>query len=175
MMKIFAVSLKMSNCIICQEVCPKPAYKRAWPKERKYCSSRCVKTAYRQNHPEADKTSKEKWLQNNPEKRAEASSEYYYRNKEFYFELAAKRVSRMKEATPPNLTEWDLFYLEEFYDLARKRGLEVDHIIPIQHPLFCGLHVPENLQLLSRSANAQKSNKFYIDNEDVVAIFKETK
>jgi len=162
----------MSNCIICNTECPKSLYKRTWVKERKYCSNKCIKTAYRKNHPEKDQASKQKWLENNPETRAKASSEYYYRNKDFYFNLFAKRVSRMKQAAIKSLTEWDIFYMEELYDLARKRKLEVDHIIPIQHPLVCGLHVPENLQLLSRTANAQKSNKFNPD-EDIVAIFKE--
>ena len=57
--------------------------------------------------------------------------------------------------------------MDELYDLACLRGLEVDHIIPIQHNLVCGLHVPKNLQLLSRSENARKSNKFEV--EDIIA------
>lgn len=37
---------------------------------------------------------------------------------------------------------------------------EVDHIIPLKHPLVCGLHVPENLRVVTRSENARKSNKY---------------
>jgi len=166
----------MADCIICQTECPAPAFKRAWPKDRKYCSSKCIKTAYRQKHPEKDTASKQKWVENNPEIRAKASSQYYLKNKEYYYKLASRRIARMKEAAPKSLTEWDKFYMEEFYDIARNRNIEVDHIIPIQHPLVCGLHVPENLQLLSRKANASKSNKFYPqEHEDIVAIFKENK
>lgn len=39
-------------------------------------------------------------------------------------------------------------------------GLEVDHIIPLKNKFICGLHVPANLQYLTRSDNARKSNSF---------------
>lgn len=39
---------------------------------------------------------------------------------------------------------------------------EVDHIIPSNHPLVCGLHVEYNLQILTESENQAKSNAFVI-------------
>lgn len=42
--------------------------------------------------------------------------------------------------------------------LARGRGWEIDHVIPINHPKVCGLHVPQNVQLLLREANSSKAN-----------------
>lgn len=37
---------------------------------------------------------------------------------------------------------------------------QVDHIIPITSPYVSGLHVAENLQVLTRKANAEKHNYF---------------
>lgn len=37
---------------------------------------------------------------------------------------------------------------------------EVDHIIPLKHDKVCGLHVPWNMQYLTRQENAKKGNSF---------------
>lgn len=49
--------------------------------------------------------------------------------------------------------------IEEVYSLCPV-GMEVDHIIPLNHPDVCGLHVPWNLQYLSKEDNGLKSNHF---------------
>ena len=45
--------------------------------------------------------------------------------------------------------------------LTRRTGVRhhVDHILPIKHPLVSGLHVPENLQILTARDNSRKRNK----------------
>ncbi len=42
----------------------------------------------------------------------------------------------------------------------RPEGYDLDHIIPINHPDVCGLHVPWNLTYLDKSSNQIKSNQF---------------
>lgn len=66
-------------------------------------------------------------------------------------------------ATPP----WaDMKEIRKVYELANRRTQEtgvpheVDHIIPLQHPDVCGLHVEWNLQVLDYRTNAAKSNRW---------------
>lgn len=40
---------------------------------------------------------------------------------------------------------------------------QVDHIIPLLHPMVCGLHVPANLQIITEAENRAKANYFNPD------------
>jgi hypothetical protein len=59
--------------------------------------------------------------------------------------------------------------IKEMYKQARQltseTGIrhEVDHIIPIKHPLVCGLHTENNLRIISASENLRKSNRVNLD------------
>lgn len=166
-MRTFVVYLKKNNCSICNNEFELKSKKHP---HQQYCSNKCIKTAYRQRHPLKDKLAKQRWVLENPEKRAQSSSKYQKANRAYYTEYAALRTRKMQVAKLPCLTELELLYIEELYDLAGRTGLEVDHVVPITHKKVCGLHVPENLQLLTRHQNAKKSNHF---DEDIVCIFKE--
>lgn len=39
----------------------------------------------------------------------------------------------------------------------------VDHIVPLIHPLVCGLHCEDNLESITLAANIQKSNNWWPD------------
>lgn len=49
--------------------------------------------------------------------------------------------------------------IRDIYDTCPE-GYHVDHIIPLNHPDICSLHVPHNLQHLVAKNNIKKNNKF---------------
>mgnify|MGYP000856613384 CR=1 FL=1 len=77
---------------------------------------------------------------------------------------AARRAARI-QATPPWLTAEMHESVADFYARAQELSLmsevryEVDHIVPLNGESVCGLHVPWNLQILTREQNRQKSNR----------------
>lgn len=50
--------------------------------------------------------------------------------------------------------------IEGLYAEAARLALEVDHVIPLRGELVCGLHVAENLRLLTKLENQQKGNRY---------------
>jgi 5-methylcytosine-specific restriction endonuclease McrA len=78
----------------------------------------------------------------------------------------AKRRAQKRDATPIWLTEDMLKEIEYIYFLASDVGIltgeeyHVDHIIPINGDGICGMHVPWNLQVISKDDNLRKSNKW---------------
>ena len=89
----------------------------------------------------------------------EAKKRYRENNKERYTllnrEQCAKRRAKLLKAIPKfaNLNK-----IREIYKKCPK-GYHVDHIIPLNNPIVCGLHVEWNLQYLSAKENCSKSNK----------------
>lgn len=153
----------MAQCKYCLKEFTPPLRQ---PKSKRCSSKQCLQ-AYKNEWARNNPHSKNAWVIKNPEKRKEASEKYRKQNKEYYRQYASLRSRYIKQAKPKWVDEEKLL---EFYKLAVELGLEVDHIIPLKHDKVCGLHVPWNLQLLTRSENARKSNKF---DEDVVAVLKE--
>lgn len=73
----------------------------------------------------------------------------------------ANRRALLKKATP-NFSDQE--EIKRFY-LDCPNGMEVDHITPLTSKIVCGLHVPNNLQYLTRIDNIKKGNKFPIEDK----------
>jgi hypothetical protein len=67
--------------------------------------------------------------------------------------------ARKLQATPKWLTAEHHAKILEFYKLAEDQGVQVDHIEPLKGKHVCGLHVPWNLQLLTKTDNCKKGNR----------------
>lgn len=84
----------------------------------------------------------------------------------------AKRRARKLNAMPVWLTEEHHQQIQAIYDqrsdLTEEHGIayDVDHIVPLQNPYVCGLHVPWNLQILTSTENQQKSNNFRVEDAE---------
>ena len=96
------------------------------------------------------------WHRKNRERIREIAQTWRQKHKDRKNADAAKRRARKKCACP----SWvDLNAIREIYKNCPD-GFHVDHIIPLQSELVCGLHVPWNLQYLPILENISKSNKF---------------
>jgi hypothetical protein len=102
------------------------------------------------------------WETKNPKSRIESKRRWRKANPDKVLASCRRSQAAKLKATPL----WaDHFVIEGMYELARifrRAGLllDVDHIIPLRGKTVCGLHSQDNLQLLSRSANASKQNKW---------------
>lgn len=73
----------------------------------------------------------------------------------------AKRRQAAKILAIP---KWaDLDAIAEVYQEAAYFQLQVDHIVPLRSKLVCGLHVVDNLQLLTAAENSAKGNRYWPD------------
>jgi 5-methylcytosine-specific restriction endonuclease McrA len=106
-----------------------------------------------------------KWLKNNPEKVSNSCRKWRKSNPGKVNHNHAKRRTAKLNCTPKWLTVDDLQKIQDFYIEAAKRtrdtgvSHQVDHIIPLQGKTVSGLHVPWNLQILTKVENSSKNNK----------------
>ena len=163
--------------------------KRGHVSERWTKSSICIecdrehRSEYRKKNPEAHRKSSREYARRNRPEETKRQSKWYSLNKQHRAQWireyrqqpiikaartaeAGKRRSQKQKACP----NWvDMKLIKEIYLEARRRTqstgtcYHVDHIIPLKHPLVCGLHVPWNLQIISAIENLKKSNRLLPD------------
>jgi hypothetical protein len=110
------------------------------------------------------------WILNNRDRFREiqrkAKQKIQQERPDYLREIHSKRRALLKKAIPKwaNRNEIRLIY-KLAREMEKFDGLEyhVDHIIPLSHPLVCGLHVETNLQVLLGEDNLKKNNFFEID------------
>ena len=102
------------------------------------------------------------WMGKNREK----WDAYIEANKHMLCFYSSQYRARKLNATPPWITAEDLQRIAEIYEQAKtiteQTGIEhhVDHIIPLKGKSISGLHIPENLQILTKEDNLKKSNQW---------------
>lgn len=68
-----------------------------------------------------------------------------------------------KRRARPSIPPWAS--ITDFLPICRKAikagpGYVLDHIVPLKHPLVCGLHVPWNLRVVLKRTNDKKGGRF---------------
>lgn len=100
----------------------------------------------------------------NPELIKNIQATYGRKNRDKINAKTAKRNAAKLSATP---TWGNEFFIKEAYHLAKIREKmlggkwHVDHIVPLQSKLVCGLHVENNLQVIPQFANLSKNNNHW--------------
>jgi hypothetical protein len=120
---------------------------------------------YRDKNPEKVKNTNLNWRSNNADKDNITKREWRISNIDKTNAITAKRRSSKLQRTP----QWaDLDKIKTFYKesvrLTKETNIKyvVDHIIPLQGELVSGLHVENNLQVITDTENCKKSNTFNI-------------
>lgn len=93
------------------------------------------------------------------ERRIRAEAPHKHRTKK------ARRRACLACAVPSWLTKAQFREIRDWYELAVMLDMEVDHVMPLMGATVCGLHVPWNLQLLTRTENAAKGNRMPLDHK----------
>lgn len=141
------------------------AYLAQWHQENKKRRYEVLKE-WRKNNPQIAYERAYRWREANKE-RCSATSLIWKRNnkgKVVSYTMAYK--AKKLRATPSWATEQGIL---SFYTGSNALGMltgewhHVDHIVPLQSSLVCGLHCEANLQILPASENMSKGNRWWPD------------
>lgn len=131
-----------------------------------YQSQKGYNKKYREDNLEFHNQRLKNWRQDNKEHIKLYKKTYETLNRAAT--LAGWRTKDIKRRgrTPNWLSKDQIKAIQNFYWLAKDLEVitgeryQVDHIVPLNGKIVCGLHVPWNLQVLPADLNLKKSNSF---------------
>ena len=141
------------------------ASRAAWRKAN-LKNNKTYGVVWRKANLKKHKTTQAAWYRANSERAKTTQAAWGRANPDKVNAKAARRHAAKLQRTPPWLTKEHHKQILEWYTLAydlqwlAEEPLEVDHTIPLRGKNVSGLHVPWNLQILSKSQNISKGNKF---------------
>ena len=156
------------GCVECRDIFNQSSHSKEY--QRKYREANKEKIAltkkkcYLRDKERILKKNREYHIKYNTENRAKRN-----------YNLAKNRAKAINRL-PDWLNERDFNKMLEIYEEAYNKSVtshenyEVDHIIPMRGARVSGLHVPTNLQVITKSNNKRKSNKFDISLGDGIKL-----
>jgi len=140
-----------------------------------YTCKDCCKLNYLKNKALHNLKSQE-WYRANKLRKKDTNQKWASEHKGDQCCRSMKRYVAKLKRIPKWLNEEDWNYIKCLYQTARQLTLqtgiphEVDHIIPLQGENISGLHCPLNLQILTKTENCSKKNKFPLEGNHAIGI-----
>lgn len=136
---------------------------RYWRNREKFIAAGAK---WRSENREKSRIAARRWQDNNLKKFKEDHAKWRRLNAAKRCAKQALRKASKRMASPIWANQ---FFIAEAYDLANRRSKlfsfkwHVDHIVPLQSKIVCGLHAHTNLRVIPGSENISKHNKYWPD------------
>jgi hypothetical protein len=141
----------------------------AWSKAKREVDPeayRANRKRWRAAHADKANAATRAWRAAYPDKHKAAEQRWRAANPAVITAYVSKRMALKLRATPAwaNMTAILGFYIIAV-EMERTTGLKhaVDHIVPLQSKLVCGLHCEANMQVLTKRDNSRKGNRTWPD------------
>ena len=119
---------------------------------------------WRLNNLDKEKAANKKWRAENKQRKKETNAKWQRANPD------KVNAAQMRHHAALITPQWaNQFFIDEAYHLAALRSKvtgfkwHVDHIVPRQSKLVCGLHTEHNLRVIPGKENIAKNNRFWPD------------
>lgn len=102
------------------------------------------------------------WNGENPDRRRVADEKFRKENRALVRSYQARRRARVRQAVPPWITDEQIIAIQAIYAasarISEETGTdhEVDHIVPLAGKVVSGLHLPQNLRVLTSEDNNRR-------------------